>query len=67
VLSISITDNAGVAEETKKRCHVIPARAGIPFPWGKAGSGIHVPYGTVLWIPACAGMTELVLIGTKVR
>ena len=40
---------------------VIPAKAGIPFPWGKVGWGSHVPYGTVLWVPACAGTTAGVL------
>ena len=32
----------------KKIPTVIPAQAGIPFPWGKVGWGRDVPYGTVL-------------------
>ena len=46
----------------RKSFHVIPAKAGIPFPWGQVGRGHSPPYGTVLWIPAFAGMTGWVLM-----
>ena len=49
------------ARQNKKRNLAIPAQAGIPSLRlrGEAGGG-NVPFGTVLWVPDCAGTTVVV-------
>ena len=50
--SVSADGNSKLVKEAYKSNPVIPAQAGIPFPWGKVGWGSQVPCGTVLWVPA---------------